>query len=75
MEAFYEAASAHKYSLEWAGAQLDELGDRHQLVNVFPVNYYRKIMLDNHSQLKINRIDAEPPPQPTINAEPEKKTA
>jgi hypothetical protein len=69
LEAFYEAAGAHKYSLEWAAAQLNELGDRHQLVNVFPVNYYRKIMLDTNSQLKIKKITIEiPQPQPQIQA-------
>jgi hypothetical protein len=71
LELFYEAAAAHKFSLEWAALQLNELGDRHQLVNVFPVNYYRKIILDNLQQLKIKKIIIPPPePLPTNNPPP-----
>jgi hypothetical protein len=72
LEAFYEAAAAHKYTLEWAAAQLNELGDRHQLVNVFPVNYYRKIILDANSQLKTKKsiIPPQNHPEATL-AQPE----
>lgn len=46
--------------MEWAAAQINEVAHRQQLVNVFPVNYYRKIMLELSSQLKITAL----PPQP-----------
>lgn len=32
--------------MDWVAQQLTEVGNRHDLVNVFPINYYRKIILD-----------------------------
>lgn len=39
---------------------INEVGEKHELINVFPVNYYRKIMLDIHHQLKIKKIPVQP---------------
>ena len=46
-----------KYSMEWVSEQIDEVGKKNGLVNVFPVSYFRKISLDLNNELKIKKID------------------
>lgn len=53
LEYLYEASITHKYALDWVATQINDVGSMHNFINVFPVNYYRKIMLDLNSQLKI----------------------
>ena len=59
MEFFYEMAKANRYTMEWVSEQITVVGEneKHGLVNVFPVNYYRKISLDLNRELKIRKTD------------------
>ena len=59
MEFFYEMAKANRYTMEWVSEQITAVGEneKHGLVNVFPVNYYRKISLDLNRELKIRKTD------------------
>ena len=45
--------------MEWVSEQITAVGEKekHGLVNVFPVNYYRKISLDLNRELKIRKIN------------------
>ena len=43
--------------MEWVSEQITEVGEKHGLVNVFPVNYYRKISFDLNRELKIRKTD------------------
>ena len=59
MEFFYEMAKANRYTMEWVSEQITVVGEneKHGLVNVFPVNYYRKIRFDLNRELKIRKTD------------------
>ena len=59
MEFFYEMAKVNRYTMEWVSEQITVVGEneKHGLVNVFPVNYYRKISLDLNRELKIRKTD------------------
>lgn len=49
LEYFYESSKGEKYTMDKVAGYISEVGERHELINVFPVNYYRKIILDiNH---------------------------
>ena len=57
-------AKVSKYSMEWVSEQIDEVGKKNGLVNVFPVSYFRKICLDLNNELKIKKIDLMIPEEP-----------
>ena len=46
LECFYEANRSNKYSVEKISGIFTSVGLKNNLINVFPVNYYRKIQLD-----------------------------
>ena len=57
LEFFYEMSQQSKYTMEWVSNQIQEVGEKHGYVNVFPVSYLTKINLDLNYQLKIKKCD------------------
>ncbi len=49
LQFFYQCSKAAKSSLQKVAGYINEVGERNDLVNVFPVSYSRKIILDNNN--------------------------
>ena len=48
-------SKSSKYTLEWVSDQINAVGYKKDLIDIFPTNYYKKINLDLTGCLKIKK--------------------